>query len=224
MTPLGLFAKAPIPGKTKTRLSPEIGAEGAATLYRSFVRDTVDTCLRLGRVKVSLWQATAHPFLETLAEQRGLESRMQCDGDLGVRMGSALDEMLTRHGRGILIGTDTPTLPISLLELAVAALDSAELVLGPSADGGFYLIGARGRSPELRGIAWSSKDTLRDTLLQNPRGARVLPPWYDVDRPPDLRLLRTHLALDEAAAPHSRACLQDQAPASEGFDPHGEPG
>jgi glycosyltransferase A (GT-A) superfamily protein (DUF2064 family) len=98
----------------------------------------------------------------------------------------------------VLVGSDAPTLPIERLQQALDLCADRDVVLGPCLDGGYYLIGLRRHIPEIfEGIAWSSESVLLDTLrrVQQARASvALLEPWYDVDTPEDLSLLRNHLA------------------------------
>ncbi len=203
--PIALFARAPRPGAVKTRLIPAVGAQTAAALYGAFLRDTCDRVASVSELDPIVWAASDD---DARALELGLPVRAQPDADLGERMRAALEHGIEAAGRAIVIGTDAPTLPVSILRAAVRALDTAELVLGPACDGGYYLIGARGRVPALGpGVRWSTRHALADTLARNPVSAALLPPWYDVDTPEDLRLLRAHLALRPSAAPATaRVC------------------
>jgi rSAM/selenodomain-associated transferase 1 len=212
---LQLFARAPVAGRAKTRLSPVVGTEGAAALYAAFLRDTCATVARAGGFEASLWVA-GDPDHPTLAEH-GLPRRAQRGDNLGERMHGALREGLAVADAAFVLGTDLPTLPAGHLRQAARALRGADVVLGPAADGGYYLIGVRGPAPRalsalFSGVRWSSPHTLSDTLALSARaGLRVatVGPWYDVDRPEDLSLLRLHLRLDPTLAPATRAVLAE---------------
>jgi len=201
--PVLVFARAPRPGGTKTRLIPRVGAEGAATLYAAFVTDVRRT-VDLAGLAAQVWVADRDDAAAYDAP------RVQRGDDLGARMSHALTDALDRADRALLIGTDAPTLPAAYLGRAARALDVADVVFGPSADGGYYLIGARGRAPALGGggVRWSTRHALADSLARvDGRRVAMLPPWYDVDTPEDLRLLRLHLALDPRAAPATARAL-----------------
>ncbi|MHC4838137.1 MAG: TIGR04282 family arsenosugar biosynthesis glycosyltransferase [Planctomycetota bacterium] len=205
---LCVFAKAPVPGRSKTRLAPALGEEGAAALHAAFVRDVVDRHARAGRA-VTVWRAgdPAHPFWATLDEPQ----RDQAGGHLGARMAHALAVSLTDASRVVIIGTDSPTLPPSLVDAAFDALRENACVVGPAFDGGYYLIGARGGVPPVFcDIAWGTGTVLGDTLAGLRAASvryQILPFWYDVDRPDDLALLRAHLP-DVAPPPrHTIAAL-----------------
>jgi rSAM/selenodomain-associated transferase 1 len=212
--PLAVFVRPPHPGKTKTRLVPALGDQGAVDLYRAFVQDTIQTVLAADCFDITVWVAgdPEDPSLEGLVAD--LPRRAQSKGDLGVRMAQTLETHIAHAGRGLIIGSDAPTLPESVLRAGLDALDRHDLVLGPSADGGYYLIGARGRVPRVfEGIAWSTPSVLTETLSRaRSAGLTValLPPFYDVDTPDDLRLLRTHLTLDPSAAPVTATHLSDK--------------
>ena len=121
--------------------------------------------------------------------------------------------MLDRAPAALLVGSDLPTLPTVPLLAAASVLreDRSDVVLGPSADGGFYMIGARGDAPRLGpGVRWSTAHALADTRARlAPRRVAMVRPWYDMDTPEDLRLLRAHLALAPEAAPRTTAVLVD---------------
>ena len=124
-------------------------------------------------------------------------------------MAAALGAALERRDAAVVVGIDAPTLPIAHLAAAIDALRSNDVTLAPSADGGYHAIGARGPIT-LEGIRWSCRHTLADTLRAlGERTVRLLPLWYDVDEPADLRLLAAHLALAPRAAPRTLEALVD---------------
>ena len=205
-TLIQLFARAPRPGHTKTRLIPALGAEGAAQLYRAFLLDTLASARSVEGAAVETWIASERDRAWFITRQE--PCRLQRGADLGQRMSAALAHGLERYSRVLLIGTDAPTAPPSLLAQAAEALHDAEIVLGPTADGGYFLIGAAGAAPTLDGVRWSSRHTLADTVVRV-GGAATLAPWYDVDTPADLRLLRLHLTLHPSSAPHTARWLAD---------------
>src|SRR5262245_18954895 len=109
-----------------------------------------------------------------------------------------LDLLPRRYRRVVILGADSPTLPVKLVVKAVTALADRDVVLGPADDGGYYLLGARTVIPEMfRGIAWGGPRVYADTvrILKLLGAAPVeLPPWHDVDTPEDLARLRAELA------------------------------
>ncbi len=224
---LVVFARAPVAGQVKTRLcSPAaaagpgapaaLTAEQAAAVHTAFVSDVCRTGAGSGIRRRRLYVAgdAAHPQLVRIATDHGFEIRAQAGAELGARMAAAIaDELAAGASAVVLCGTDSPTLPCAYLQRAAAWLgDDADVVLGPAADGGYYLVGARRPLPELfaAGIRWGTPQVLPATLLRlrelAAAGTRValLPFFYDVDTPQDLWLLACHLRL-AAATPQSSA-------------------
>jgi rSAM/selenodomain-associated transferase 1 len=207
MTSLIVFARAPVEGRVKTRLAKAIGERAALSLYLAFLEDV---CALAGSVDarriLCVDGALDHPALTRLAEDNGMELRPQRGGDLGARMEAALEAALP----ACVIGTDSPTLTPAQLEAALSQLGSHDVVVGPSTDGGYWLIGISRPLPELfRDIPWSTPEVLPLTLERlRGRRAAVLPPHYDVDEVEDLRLLSAHLGgLPREVAPKTRAAL-----------------
>jgi len=198
---LAVFTKVPIAGLAKTRLAPALTLEGAAALYRGFLLDTVDLASRVSRCEVIIVY-TPQEASQVLREivKKPVELMPQSSGDLGNRMSSAFKELFARgYESAVVIGADLPTLPVSHLRAAFAALERRPVVLGPSLDGGYYLIGLRAPQPELfEGIAWSTNQVLGQTIdriNQLGLGVEGLEPWYDVDTVDDLDFLVSHLRL-----------------------------
>jgi rSAM/selenodomain-associated transferase 1 len=191
----------------KSRLVPPLTGEEAAGLYTAFLGDLADM-LAAGGNAWRWWVYSTEP-----GEQKAMwpveaalpeDWRPQRGADLGERMHGALAELLAEGAAAVLIGSDHPTLPSAFLEEAFRLLADADVVLGPSLDGGYYLVGTRRPQPRLfEGIAWSTPGVL-DQTLERIRGASLraafLPPWYDVDTAADLRFLRTHLLAAELGA------------------------
>jgi rSAM/selenodomain-associated transferase 1 len=212
---LAVMAKAARPGEVKTRLAPALGPEGAAELYRCFLVDLVDrlTALAGATPAVAYAPADAGDLFRQLAP--GFALLPQRGGDLGERLSNLFDDLFAAgHGAALVIGSDLPTLPDAILADAVARVrdPAVDLVLGPSEDGGYYLIGMRERRPCLfEGVAWSTDRVLAETR-ERADGARLrtalLPRWFDVDEPADLDRLRASLAGPEgSAAPRTRRLL-----------------
>ena len=200
---LVIFARHPFAG-VKTRLIPTLGVEGARALHIACLQSTarlaaslpstVDTWLFL----TSATRAQAGRAARRLALPHRLRVGVQGRGDLGARLRRAFGRLWAEnHGRVVVIGSDSPTLPRRRLLQALAALQRADAVLGPARDGGYYLIGLRrikGRRARLfRGIDWGTRRAFRQTLRQLQRaGLRVhlLPVDSDIDRKEDLQRLK----------------------------------
>lgn len=210
-----VFAKPPRPGQVKTRLAPALGPAGSARLARAFFADTWRMVSGL-RWAVPILATTDVDAAEW--QRLPLSTRIwsQGKGSLGSRMERVLRQALDAQPIAIGIGTDSPGLPSALLVAARDALRSYDAVLGPSDDGGFYLIGLR-CCPEglFDGITWSSSETRTQTirrLRQLGLTVTTLPPWFDVDRPSDVDRLRVLASTGQLAAPETTRVLADLFP------------
>lgn len=196
-----IFAKVPKPGQVKTRLQPDLSPDLSSQIYLAFILDTLNTTASLKGVKRILGcDATRRdPFFIQLAERYDVVLIDQEGEDLGARMRNAIAESYRLgFGQAVIIGTDIPTLPVDYIQEAFKRLKECSLVLGPSADGGYYLIGCSGSVPPIfDGIAWGTEQVLTQTLqriTEKNLDATLLPFWYDVDTVQDLRFLTQHLA------------------------------
>ena len=195
---LGIFAKFWQAGQVKTRLAERIGAEQACRLHRVFVQTVVRRMEHLGDVRLLAYWPPEHrsDFAELAGPSWQLEP--QCGLDLGERMRNYFQAAFDRGASDvILIGSDSPTLPLATIADAFEQLRSHAVVLGAAEDGGYYLLGAsRTVPPIFTDIAWSSSKVWEQTTrhLEN-SGVRwhKLPAWYDVDRFADLERLRDEL-------------------------------
>jgi len=165
-----LFAKAPTPGRVKTRLAVDVGAETAVRIYRSLGRSTVDG-LRGGPYRLIVYVDPPGP--ETAAAmdewlgQDDIEYRPQREGDLGARMAQAFDECLEEADRVCIVGTDIPGIDRETVLHAFDTLVNAGVVFGPATDGGYYLVAMSHRHPELfTNIEWSTPAVLETTLAR----------------------------------------------------------
>jgi rSAM/selenodomain-associated transferase 1 len=195
-----VFAREPIAGQTKTRLAPMLGDSGAAAMADAFIRDVLRKARSLRPSKLVIAAATPtgikrSSYFRKLARSHQAELLDQGEGTLGQRMARALERYLAPGA--VLIGTDTPSLPASHLSRSLKLLRKASVVLGPSLDGGYYLVAVRDSLPDIfRGVRWGQSSVLRQTQERlRRRGVKFAlgPWWYDVDRPADLFLLAQHL-------------------------------
>jgi uncharacterized protein len=205
-----VFAKPPRPGLAKNRLAAAVGEARAAALAQAFFEDTWAAASSLPWARAVL--ATTDPAAAEWGGAKRAPPWPQGGGDLGDRLERVLRRALHDTPAALAIGTDTPGLPPVLLSQARAALRDADAVLGPSEDGGFYLLGLRRCPPGLlRDLPWSAADTFVQTLSRiRERGLRtmVIAPWFDVDRPADLACLRALIARGEVHAPHTARALE----------------
>jgi uncharacterized protein len=186
-----VFARAPEPGKAKTRLIPALGAEGAAELAARLTEHALGAAkgARLGPVELWCAPDASHPFFAACARRYGVALRSQGGGGLGERMHGAL----ARSAPALLVGSDIPALTPEYLRSAGRALRRADVVLGPAEDGGYVLIGLTRPEPSLfRGLAWGEGSVLEQTRKRIAAAGlrcRELAPLADVDRPADLNRL-----------------------------------
>jgi len=204
---LAILAKAPLAGFAKTRLIPDLGAEGAAGLQRWLLQRTVRTALSAGIGPVTLWCApdTAHPDFALCRTFGPLALRRQPDGDLGERMLAAITEPITPAGT-LVIGTDCPALTPALLRQAANALAGHDAVVVPAEDGGYVLIGMQQAAPRVfDAVDWSTGRVMAQTrarLAEMDWRWQEFAPLWDVDRGEDLERLDACFpaSLDKARA------------------------
>ena len=196
-----VFARAPEPGRVKTRLVALLGEKGAARLHARLVKRTLRTAkkARFGSIELCCSPRPGLPFFVKCQRQFDVALRLQVGGNLGERMYRAFKRALRRHPYVVLIGSDCPALrPADLRAAARVLRDGADAVLAPAEDGGYPLIGLRRVSRRLfDGIAWGGPLVLAQTrrrlkaLRWRWRELRTL---WDVDRPEDvLRLEKSGL-------------------------------
>lgn len=191
-----LFVKNPTIGQVKTRLAQGIGPRTAAELYRNFIFDILAT---LRTLNVSLRVFFDPP--QALQSLRKLIGGQYCyvpqaGDDLGQRMKNAFIRAFNEgFSSVIVIGSDSPDMPVDFLEQAFVVLDNYDVVIGPVSDGGYCLIGftAEGFCPAaFDKINWSTDRVFQQTfniLKQHRLSVYRLPMWHDVDTPADLELL-----------------------------------
>jgi hypothetical protein len=195
-----VFARTPVPGRVKTRLLSHFSSEQACRLHVAMIEDTADLAFPGRRVILFSEEIPA------LALPAGIEAGQQGPGDLGARLVVAIQDGLASAPKVVVLGSDTPHLPPARLEQALAALDRADLVLGPADDGGYYLIGVRRFSPAiLQGVEWGSPRVLEQTRRAAERAGfsvGLLEPFFDLDEWTDLERLTS-----VPGAPRTRALL-----------------
>lgn len=206
---LCLFAKRPIAGRVKTRLASSVGSERAAELASAFLEDALLNLRGARRPLVLALDATD----DELA--RHARVVLQGEGDLGQRITRVLRAILAESGYVIVLGADTPGLPRAFVDRAAALLEDPrgpDVVIGPTSDGGFYLLGVRELPGDaLDGVRWSTEHACADVEARfGARGMRVgrLPGWFDVDVLADLERLTKTLEADPSLfAPATRRAL-----------------
>ena len=191
-----VFVKSPETEGVKSRLAAAVGEKKTRRLYRCFVEDLLDS-LDKGNycLKLFFYPPDGQPVLSRwLGDDRFYEP--QAGDDLGERMKDAFEKCFAEgFDKAILIGSDCPDLPREIIDKGFAALTSRDAVIGPSLDGGYYLIGFHAATflPELfTGIPWSTGAVLKSTrAILDKKGLSVslLPPWRDIDTHEDLKAL-----------------------------------
>jgi uncharacterized protein len=199
-----IMAKAPRPGEVKTRLCPPLSYEEAAELYRCFLLDKVEQlkALHAAAPAIAYSPECSRMLFESLAPS-SFALIPQGNGDLGARLATTIHQLLIAgYPKVMAIDSDTPTLPLAYLRRASVLLGErkVDVVLGPSEDGGYYLIGVRNLHQELfENMNWSTPEVFSETVRRaEAKGLKVacLPTWYDVDRPEELERLKASLCSD----------------------------
>lgn len=189
-----VVAKQPLPGQTKTRLCPPLSQTQAADLYECFLRDTLDIMRKVRDVRrvIGFLPEAAQDYFRQLAPD--MELTCQSGDSLGERLDHLLTETLVNGSQqAVVMDSDSPTLPVDYISQAFEQLRTVDVVIGPTRDGGYYLIGMKHPQPHLlRQVQMSTPHVLADTLaLAQATGVRVslLPTWYDIDTIADLHQL-----------------------------------
>lgn len=191
---LGVFVRVPEPGKVKTRLVPPLSGEDACRLYSAFVHDLFERLGRLKKIRGTVFYAG-----DDLGSLRAIVPKSynvvrQEGATLGERLQAAFDDLLAGEDRtAIVIGSDSPDIPIQYIKRAFLKLKHKDVVLGPASDGGYYLVGLKAPAPQIfDDIEWGGHLVLQQTLERiksQELTLSLMPLWYDVDTPASLQLL-----------------------------------
>lgn len=188
-----LFTRFPVPGATKTRLIPTLGAEGAAHLHRGLT-ERIATCMQSPVLSdISMEVCYTGGSRDEMEEWLGprFTYRAQCEGDLGDRLRDSFSAAFLEGIRSaIAIGSDVPGISPEILRHAVDRLKFLDAIIGPASDGGYYLIGMSRFHPDLfDGIAWGTESVFEETMSRISACSlthEVMVKLSDVDRPEDL--------------------------------------
>ena len=208
---IGLFAREPVAGRVKTRLSPALTAEQARWLYQTSLCETVNRLLAADLPLVLCYDGRREWFAETFP---GLPLQEQVGDGLGARMGNAVQELF-RHCNGpvLLAGSGSPDLPLNLVDQVLQSLHEKDVATIPCHDGGYVVVGLRRSTTALfAGIPWSTSGVLQATRQACRRlGLSYVETeeWYDLDEIDDLRQL-VKRSPETATARHLLAELQEQ--------------
>ena len=189
---LCVFVKAPVPGRVKSRLARELGADAAFEAYRILVERVLDAVSPV-EFPVELWVSgdPENPLVHEWSRRHGLAVRRQPPGDLGRKMHGAISSCCEAGRPGIVIGSDLPAVDADYVNRAASLLAERDVVLGPTEDGGYALIGLNTPVAALfAGIDWGTDRVYRQTRDKIDRlglSAAELPMTWDVDTPADWR-------------------------------------
>lgn len=194
-----IFAKNPRPGKVKTRLIPHLTPKAAAELYKAFLIDIVNSThdLNCSKVIIAYTPSDAEEAFRSLIGGE-VDYIQQKGRNLGGRMRNAFNRSFAGGAeRVVIIGTDSPSLPITYIQKAFKMLKKTSVVIGPTFDGGYYLIGlSKPNDYIFTGIKWGTSKVFGQTLERIntvKESLCLLPPWYDIDTSKDLEFLKSHL-------------------------------
>ncbi len=193
-----LFARAPRLGKVKTRLNPKLPQETVLKLYTRFLNDSIEKISRISEADhfIAGFPEEDLTYFGGISQELGIVVFPQSGNDLGEKMRNAFaDRFNEGYEKVVIIGSDSPSLPLENIRMAFRS--EKDVVIGPSSDSGYYLIGMNsGRIEVFEGVRWGCDKVLYETLekIQKAKASlELLPVWYDVDEFQDLALLKTHV-------------------------------
>ncbi len=214
---LVIMAKAPRPGTVKTRLAPSLPVEAITALYRCLLDDTMALARSMGRVEVAMMCPASD--IDDLARLAGDAVRVVAQTGEGLAAGltSVFAQFaVAGQKRIIAFNSDSPHLPASVLYGAFEALATCDVVVGPTHDGGYYLVGAKADHPGLFNTDGMGTSNALETLLERVRAqglsVRLADPFYDIDVVSDLIRLDAELRLSPPRAPRTAAWLAQWRP------------
>jgi hypothetical protein len=212
---LVIMAKAPRPGMVKTRLTPGLSPEAVTAFYRCLLDDTLALGRSLGDVEVAIM--CPEPDVNELAQLAGKEVSVVAQKGEGLAAGltSVFAHFAEGHQRRtIAFNSDSPHLPRSVLEDAFTTLAKHDLVVGPTDDGGYYLVGAKASHPALFASDGMGTNSALERLLSRARALELsvgfADPFYDIDVADDLTRLAAELRLAPEKAPRTAQWLKER--------------
>jgi rSAM/selenodomain-associated transferase 1 len=212
-----LFIKAPLKGRIKSRLAAAIGNDAALELYQRFVLDAIDTVGALAiPLRICFYPPDAGTTIRTwLGNEQACVP--QQGNDLGERMEQAFEQVFQEgYERAVLIGSDIPELSTSIIDEAFTSLNGHDAVVGPAADGGYYLIGFTAKTflpTVFHDIVWSTSTVCDETLgkfKQSGQRVHLLPKLHDVDTKDDLGIFFTQHRNDPVKSSRTLTYLTEQ--------------
>jgi rSAM/selenodomain-associated transferase 1 len=217
-----VIAKAPREGFVKTRLTGAYPARDVVQLSECMLRDTLALVQTLSRVHVAVMCPSEDVADIEARLPAGVHVVGQCGNGLAAALVSAFEHFVPDFRRVVAVDSDSPHLPLEIFHSAFELLETNEVVVGPTEDGGYYLVGASAMHPPLFHPAPLGTGNARDALLENARALGLsvafTEAWYDVDLPADLRRLAAELRIEPARAPRTAALLASWRPDSDAHD------
>lgn len=182
MNAIIIFIKNPIAGNAKTRLAKDVGDEKALEIYKSLLAYTRTVSLLVNAKRYLYYSGE---ILDDEWEQTYFNKRLQSDGNLGERMSNAFKDVLANHEKVLIIGSDCPQLDLMIISSAYKQLDVHDYVIGPSKDGGYYLLGMKDLNADVfNEIKWSTATVCSQTIERIEAADKtfdLLPELSDVD-------------------------------------------
>ncbi len=182
MNAIIIFIKNPVAGNAKTRLAKDVGDEKALEIYKSLLAYTRTVSLLVNAKRYLYYSGE---ILDDEWEQTYFNKRLQSDGNLGERMSNAFKDVLANHEKVLIIGSDCPQLDLMIISSAYKQLDVHDYVIGPSKDGGYYLLGMKDLNADVfNEIKWSTATVCSQTIERIEAADKtfdLLPELSDVD-------------------------------------------
>ena len=177
-----IFIKNPVAGKAKTRLAKDVGDEKALEIYKSLLAYTRTIALLINAKRYLYYGGE---ILDDDWDKTSFIKRLQSEGDLGERMSNAFTDVLAEHNKVLIIGSDCPQLDLMTISRAYEKLEDHDYVVGPSKDGGYYLLGMKELTANVfSNIEWSTDNVCSQTV-ERIKSANMtfdlLPELSDVD-------------------------------------------
>jgi uncharacterized protein len=215
---LVIMAKAPRPGLVKTRLTEKLPLEAVTELYRCLLNDTIALAQTLDHVEIAIMCPGSDVEDLSSAVAKTVPVVAQVGQGLAAGLASVFRRFATPGQQVIAFNSDSPHLPASILQAAFDVLETCDLVVGPTHDGGYYLVGARASHPGLfsndgMGTA-SALETLSTRARELGLSLQLTDPFYDIDVSADLSQLADELRRAPARAPRTAKWLSERASAA----------
>ena len=213
---LVIMAKAPRPGAVKTRLAKSLPVQAVTELYRCLLNDTIALAQTLDQVEIAILCPASDVEDMSLAVAKSVRVVSQAGSGLAAALDSVFRQFAATGRPGVIaFNSDSPHLPASVLESAFDVLETCDLVVGPTHDGGYYLVGARASHPSLFANDGMGTASALDTLLRRASdlhlSVRMIDSFYDIDVAADLTQLTAELGRMPGKAPRTAKWLSEWA-------------